>query len=976
MSLDIQQTSMRTSRNRRGQVLVIAIAVMFLLAFVASIFLSIITRNLSRTTHGQDVVQAQYLAEAGIRYADHQLTSSMLGADWRPDPVPVEDINPGDPDAEYLRAGFTRVNQANGRFLLRVSFNPVLTYMNPDNPGDPRNGQPLDVTDESGHSTTDDRARMAYPALGRYIKIESLGRRGVVDPEDPTTWSNADPLRRMLVAYKPIGITDYARFVTNKDRSDATMTLGAAPFPILPPYDQVRPNRAPGEYFRTRTIGPIRVNGDLLWNGQNTVILNAAEDVANDGSHLPALGLLNDDPDLVPVVREDTVAVAGRIYHEWTLGDAPAQQVRLTTFGLNGVLHEDLKPSNDAAFTTANGLYRDAAAGQTSGGKLRGVARLEPPVMDATEPTTGILRYRLLTRETGVVPPGRDFNTGSHGMGLGIYVDNYAERQTDTRFRRLPDEWSRAGTGREVEAYPGSAWRQHLYIPPGAEVTLDPTPSRDLNSGFPENQSQGTIFITRHDGSVWRNENNEPEGYTRRYRYPLRRAHDDAGNTLDTERYDGGDNYRDASGAYKTFQNGVMFFEGNVRIQGKLPPDWRAPNSGRVLGQHLTIVTQGTAYIEGNLLKGNAASGNVNGFGTGLQVGGIAIIARDYVCINTTAHFMRQPQSGPFNFGLGQPYTELAAAGDVYRTAGYSAVNPDKYTETARGALQEMLLLQTAEDYSGGAADLYYSRHARGAHDFYTDLMPPLSVDRPMVVTPGQSQINPAEAIWEHATFPVTLARDTVTSWQADAGPLEDWYTFQYRPYFDFRPGAPAFASAYNKPIWLSRVAIAPLDIRIEAVLYAQEGSFFVIPGEFLNSNPADVRDSLKAADNQRYEGALGAVSAGWRVADLVDGSGNLLPSLYPFFAEPADIRVVVNGAISENITADKDYQTAWARHWGWTPEQRADGTSSPHAGEGLVYMYDHDLRIPLRFDRYDRPLPPMPALPVSPDLVFFGEAN
>jgi len=117
-------------------------------------------------------------------------------------------------------------------------------------------------------------------------------------------------------------------------------------------------------------------------------------------------------------------------------------------------------------------------------------------------------------------------------------------------------------------------------------------------------------------------------------------------------------------------------------------------------------------------------------------------------------------------------------------------------------------------------------------------------------------------------------------------------------------------------------------------------------------------------------------VTSGWRVADLVDSNGELLPSLYPFFSEPPDIRVVIDGAISENVPADKDYQTAWARHWGWTPPERADGSESPHQGEGLVYMYDNDLRIPLRFDRFDRPLPPSPALPVSPDLVFFGEAS
>ena len=48
-----------------------------------------------------------------------------------------------------------------------------------------------------------------------------------------------------LVAYKPIGITDYVRFVTNKDRSSNTIVLGATPFPL-----------EDGKPFRTYWNGP------------------------------------------------------------------------------------------------------------------------------------------------------------------------------------------------------------------------------------------------------------------------------------------------------------------------------------------------------------------------------------------------------------------------------------------------------------------------------------------------------------------------------------------------------------------------------------------------------------------------------------------------------------------------------------------------------------------------------------------------
>jgi hypothetical protein len=279
-----------------------------------------------------------------------------------------------------------------------------------------------------------------------------------------------------------------------------------------------------------------------------------------------------------------------------------------------------------------------------------------------------------------------------------------------------------------------------------------------------------------------------------------------------------------------------------------------------------------------------------------------------------------------------------------------------------------MFFLQTAESYAGAAADLRLYNAAG-------DALNPLGNDNPMVVTPGQFvPETTAEAIWQHGVLPLVSGGDNRTSWDLGFGPLPDWMSLTYRPWAGLVPGKsgpgwylPDYTVAYNKPLWISRVATSPMDIRIEAVLYAQDGSFFVIPGEWMNSDANDQRGP-NALGSLRYNDP---VRAGWRKDDLTDG-----PSAYPFFAEPPDVRVVIDGAIAENTPADKDYQTAWARHWGWTPETRPDGSDSAHNGEGLVYLYDNDLRIPLRYDKYNRPLPPMPALPVSPDLVFFGEAS
>ena len=69
--------------------------------------------------------------------------------------------------------------------------------------------------------------------------------------------------------------------------------------------------------------------------------------------------------------------------------------------------------------------------------------------------------------------------------------------------------------------------------------------------------------------------------------------------------------------------NGVLFAEGNVRIRGRLPRDTEHG------GMRLTVVSRGTIYLEGNLLKGEPAPGLA-------PQSFLAVLARDYVCLNTT----------------------------------------------------------------------------------------------------------------------------------------------------------------------------------------------------------------------------------------------------------------------------------------------------------------------------------------------------
>ena len=218
--------------------------VMFILALVATVFIALVGRNLTRSGRMSDTDAVASIAEAGVRYADEMLTTSEDGADWRPAPdnMPVSQ-KAIDPDYEWLQpydsalaptGGYTRFNSGQGRFLLRISYNP-----DPNVP------------------------------MSKYIKIESIGRWGNVlgdtdhkdDPSlyDPTTLVK-NKLRREITAYKPIGITDCCRFITNKDNRTVDAALGVPGF-----------NTDFGRSDSTSQYGvrggPIRVNANLLWYG-------------------------------------------------------------------------------------------------------------------------------------------------------------------------------------------------------------------------------------------------------------------------------------------------------------------------------------------------------------------------------------------------------------------------------------------------------------------------------------------------------------------------------------------------------------------------------------------------------------------------------------------------------------------------------------------------------------------------------------
>ncbi len=119
--------------RRRGQSLIVAVIVMFVLLLIGSIFVGIVARNLLNSGRAKDTVSAGQFAEAGIKYADLNLQNSPEGADWRPAPVLAASINANDPDANWLRRGFSRIELNGGRALVKVTYRPG-TMTDPQNP--------------------------------------------------------------------------------------------------------------------------------------------------------------------------------------------------------------------------------------------------------------------------------------------------------------------------------------------------------------------------------------------------------------------------------------------------------------------------------------------------------------------------------------------------------------------------------------------------------------------------------------------------------------------------------------------------------------------------------------------------------------------------------------------------------------------------------------------------------------------------
>jgi len=987
--------SSRTS-NQRGQSVVFALLALLILSFAGALFISIVTRNIGTSGHSSQVESADFFARAGLKFADDELTTSLDGADWRP---PTQVVATNDPDYDLINQGYTRYTYGDGRFLVKVVYDPVNA-----------------VTGTFGQNVS---------LLNRYIQVKSVGRAGIVDPTDPTTFTQGQqPLNDTLVGYKQIGLTDYARFITDPDDTDQVASIGVPSIVatqnlaggsltglITPGVQDFTGNTsAPLEEFSVPTNlgapdayissggaltvnpyagtgkpisqmtgvsgvlvaggGSFRSNDSVRFYGDCNFYLDRGLDATV--SNLPALS--TEDVEIAGNVLEDNFNSS---YATWNYPAVPvfspqavAPQSALVTANvatdISGNLTQDaIMPSNwngttASPFSTYGGAVRDGGKGANASdyiGQPRGINRLPPPSMNAVDTLSGLPRYKAITTTCGTWDLTTWKNTSvtpaQAGYGDYTYINNFSDVQSESS-SPLPSQWV-------TESSPG--WHDNdTYDPPGAKIVFGVIPGT-TNYGY---------TITRSDVSQL--------GYV-----------DTAGNPAATPVYflnsDGTAGTSQAlSVSYSNLGNSnndiIIYAEGNVRLSGIVSPPTGA-------AYHVTVVTNATAYIDGSLLKGDPDSS-------------IAVLAHDYVCVNTT-QFLAGTSTLPLGtadaavklnvVGIGDDPNEKTVANAFTAVNAASATPPSvnlvDITATNSTGYDNVILQEfsfglstgqtPATTYSTGSVEYLY---VSGQQDNLPSGFPANTATSATInlYTPAQDTIYPTAlnlaAIFAGAAG--TMTHTTLALTNSISGLTSDEFTTLD---IDVPAGVgPGFQ--------LERAAILPGDVRIEAILFAQTRSFFVIPGQWFNSNTVDNMYTFTKGTGTTGHPNPATGAAGDR---------------FPFYGQPIDLKITIAGSVVEGHTADPGDQALWMEHWGWIPRYHGSlgtltgetsghnfGNPLPVPGLSIIYdpyagyPYDKNATDPvingtkyppyLRYDSNGNPLPFAPKLPVCPGYIYEDE--
>lgn len=1036
--------------GRRGQTLVVALAVLFLLVLLGGIFVTMVVRNLQRTTRQTRTDTSLSLAMAGLQYASQQFRSSEEGSDWRPspseplwrnpqpppnisaplaypDPQRIYDLNGSgaleadelrrlDPDAQWLDPAttngrpFVRIATGRGRFLLRVTYLPQWRF--------------------AGAASEANGVRDEFDSASQLIHVEAIGRPGEIDTNDPSFFAQdatvegvtkpVGPLRK-VDAFVPVGLVDQLWWITNLTGERGPADMG------VPAFEDG--HRVPIEY-PSLFNGTLRSNVDVRWHGRTLfrvypargegvfirgkvvfAVRGNAPQQGQPGFQPTNLSVLtlddNGSPSLVPQPPGGPPVIPPDNQDDNPANDAPLSPINPTfpnpapegesnTAQFNSV--RMLNAGRELKHAVLDELFeRGTAAAGLTPERAQSIRMLRAPRLDQKNSATGVSRWLSLTRDSGatitITDAGQQklINTGWYALtnpsgnpqmqafrARGLYLDNFGDIQYPGDRNAVKDEWLQRGNSDSRRR----GWLGDHYIPtvvengvahPVAEMLLTRAP-RDPNLAVSStNPVVPKMRITRFDTDQ-RQLNLAPETGRQRKFYAL--------SSINPANKTGTLTPIGQTQDFEYPENGVVYFEGSVRVRGMVGVNYD-PANGAIAEQatrprSLSIVSGGSIYIEGNLTR-------VRGWN-------LALLAHDFVTLNPTM-FTRidpgddvvveadtfgengQPTGYHFNIPQGSDLDFTIASANALNLANsYMHVRHSAVQESARSETSVVLNLPFLGPAPTPWPDWNRDRYDFGQNPPSTPPPPPspgyiTGQQRYYLFTPLPA-IPPA-APWPWATTniqtvpgqPANFERKSFVLGGAATLPagFEGRFRMQVGP--KDGPNGPEM-SGDGQPYWLSRVAIMPRDqplrIRVEAVMYAYHGSWFVIPPPFFNDNPVD--------DYQNY------TSSGLRA----QGTQPVNTADHPFHNEPLNVEIEIVGAITENMPAETADKAAWTRALWQDPDRyQVPPVNSAPARTGyqpnIIYRFDHDLRRMVRarvvrtgeeFIAYVAPLPAGGSLP------------
>ena len=891
------------------------------------------------------------------------------------------------PDPNQLGTDRDSVFVGRGYVLLQVTYDPDPPYEPDDAP-------------------TPDK-------MSNCLKIVSIGRA--------VQQSN---VFRRLVAYKPLGLTDHMMWVTNQSGGARQATVAVRPNVDM----NASGSHETGETLFTFSFGPVRSEAPLYWLGQEISAGTPSTLFRLQTSPVDHEGYLRDDTFMAPrglyALDSDINAATG--------APVSANGAAVSVDGgANAILPTALDPT---ATSTPSRVYVgtqnvpelapvELNATDPVSGKSRYAAltRDSGPVVRATSADTD--------HDVAANDP---VNIGLYGHGAGMYIDNVDDiqyRGADGRsnLTALMNDWLRSPTG---QGYAGSdtGWNSlfSTYTPPGVEIEFFPNEAaveRTATGGIGTGDDPTALAVNQ----LWwpRHQAGAPGIKITRHDKRWRRADYDG-----TSWHVGGDSGRNVMVIdYPEYTHQVIFAEGNVRVKGVLPARDRTDTTGTLdRSFDMTVVSNGTIYIDGQLMTyqdvvGRRESTSVaSGAVLDEDAAKVALLARDYVCLNPT-QIVPQLTSGlvtaaaddEANPTITDQHWELYpnTGGAVYthwrfgwpdvdvNQDGYGDGTPGTAVDTANVGVNFVPIQAGADPGPSGMAMTVYNEDVATTVPYTFGGPPPFDPYTFMFVPPG--------AMLGSVSSPAAYASNAISpNWQTPGSTPAETFTnpnvpFNITPQISTNIGYANTVSVYQRDPQLGTGSTAYLikkwkveeyttdtfnltsggtvtyaiprpsvHCHVNALMLAQRGSWFVIPGTYFY--PQAMADPAFDA------------KAGISGADATTISA--LDSLYAARFQRYNYEIVVRGTITEDHTAPLEAQQTWMTRWAF-PIYSGSGSSLSLAWGSIRYEFDERLRQArnqspaaltgtVRRSASDPNdvqglLPKLPCLPASPTLMYAG---